>query len=153
MVGHRRSVEYVSLSIDNTFAGSKGLKGLYFVKIGAMEGRGRKLLGSANFPEHWHPLPKEKMHAQVKALKQKFSELPYGPFHAISQILGKQRARELAASRLCTAPPSEGNLSASLVPIVSTIGGKRPRQDSDGGVSDGEIDSDDSVQSKRARLR
>jgi hypothetical protein len=63
-----------------------------------MEGHGRKLLGSANFPEHWHPLPKEKMLVQVKSLQQKFSELPYGPFHAISQILDKKRVRELAAS-------------------------------------------------------
>jgi hypothetical protein len=68
------------------------------VKIGAMEGHGGKLLGSANFPEHWHPLLKEKMLAQVKALKQRFSELPYDPFHTISQILGKKRVRELAAS-------------------------------------------------------
>jgi hypothetical protein len=91
-----------------------------------MEGHGRKLLGSMNFLEHWHPLLKDKMLAQVKSLKQKFSELPYGPFHAISQILGKKRARELAASWLCTATLSEGNIPASSVPVASMRGGKRP---------------------------
>jgi hypothetical protein len=153
MVGHRRCLVCIYDYSDIPFVGSKGLKGLYFVKIGAMEGQGRKLLGSANFPEHWHPLPKDKMLAQVKSLKQKFSDLPYGPFHAVSQMLGKKRARELAASRLCAAPLSEGNIPASSIPVASTRGGKRPRQVRDGGVSDEETDSDDSVASKRARLR
>jgi hypothetical protein len=69
------------------------------------------------------------------------------------QILGKKRARELAASWLCTALLSEGNIPASSVPVVSMRGGKRPRQHRDGRVSDEETDSDDSVESKRASLR
>jgi hypothetical protein len=39
----------------------------------------------------------EKMNAQLKALKKLFLELPFGPFQATSQILGKHRARELVS--------------------------------------------------------
>ena len=95
----------------------------------------------------------ENMNAQLKSLKKLFSDEPFGPFHATSLILGKQRARELAASRLCIPPPSEGNIPASLAPGVCTSGRKRPRKEMEDDESEKATDSDDSVKSKSARHR
>jgi len=114
-------------------------------------GRGKKLLGSGNFMENWEPLSMDKMNAQLTLLKGLFSDPPFGPFYATSLVLGKARARELAASRLCTLPPSEGNIPARLAPSVSKSSGKRTRSEIEDDESEMESDSDHWVKNKTAR--
>jgi len=88
-------------------------------------------MGSARFKEDWHPLTNSTMESQVKKMMALFQDLPFGPFKMAEWMFGKQRARELAAQRLCIPPPSEEMSVRQLQTPGERMQGTKQRLDDD----------------------